>query len=84
MVFAALVDAIARLVLLRPARAREVALATAIGALVWECAPVAWPELRPGAVADVSDVVAYALGAAVYVSARGRPSRSSRRSDPTR
>ena len=69
--FAGIVDAIARVVLGRPARIAEIAGATAFGAVVWELGPVVWPAARPGAVADPWDALAYAVGALAYVMVRG-------------
>jgi hypothetical protein len=69
--FAGVVDAIARATLRRPARAVEVLGATAFGTIVWELVPLAWPGLRPGAVADPWDALAYAVGALVYLIVRG-------------
>ncbi|MDF1521396.1 MAG: hypothetical protein P1P87_01075 [Trueperaceae bacterium] len=69
--FAGVVDAIVRATLRRPARAVEVLGATAFGAIVWELGPLAWPSMRPGAVADLWDVLAYVLGALTYLLVRG-------------
>jgi hypothetical protein len=49
----------------------EVLAATACGAVVWELVPLAWPGVRPGAVADPWDVVAYGVGALTYLAVRG-------------
>jgi len=69
--FAGIVDAIARVVLRRPVRTVEVAGAAAFGAVVWELVPLVWPAVRPGAVADPRDVLAYGVGALAYLVVRG-------------
>lgn len=69
--FAGIVDAIVRATLRRPARTVEVLGATAFGALVWELVPLVWLGVRPGAVADPWDAVAYGVGALTYLVARG-------------
>ncbi len=78
--FAGIVDAIARVVLRRPAWTAEILGATAFGAIVWELAPVVWPAVRPGAVADPWDALTYAVGALTYLAVRGsRAGRDSER-----
>ena len=69
--FAGIVDAIVRGTLRRPARAVEVLGATAFGAIVWELVPLVWPGVRPGAVADLWDALAYFVGALTYLVVRG-------------
>ncbi len=69
--FAGIVDAIARATLRRPARTAEVLGAAAFGAIVWELAPLFWPGVRPGAVADPWDALAYGVGALTYLVVRG-------------
>jgi hypothetical protein len=75
--FAGLVDAIVRVLLFRPATRWELLAATAAGAFVWELGPVVWPAVRPDAVADRWDALAYLVGMAAYLVARHsrRPAR---------